>query len=154
MGEKLGELGSQSAGRLFDGRAVHQKICHFFKVCAGFCVGAFSIGKFDVGYQHYPSAVVIKGDDLIKQHKIGIFEMLAVIDRNLYAWLAVAYEIVGEVADKSACERRQTLYLRAAVVRKQLADMLCGVVCRYLLIADGEGGIIAGEAKCGIIAHK
>ena len=67
---------------------------------------------------------VVKGDDLVEEHEVDVLERLAVLDLALYAGLAVAEVVVGEVAYQTACERRKVIKARALVFRQKRAEIV------------------------------
>ena len=97
---------------------------------------------------------VVKGDDLVEEHEVDVLERLAVLDLALYAGLAVAEVVVGEVAYQTACERRKVIKARALVFRQKRAEIVRRVVGMHHGIACIHFAVDAGDFHFRVKAEE
>ena len=104
--------------------AVSYQLLHFREILFSLCVLAVDVVRGDVGYQHYLLVDIIERDYLVEQHEIHVLEVLLVLGIEVQGRLAVLYVVVGEIPHQSAGEGRESVDLRAAVLRHQPLDVV------------------------------
>ena len=111
--------------------AISYKISHIFKFPDCIIVACFVILKGNICNKDYLLTEVIKGDDLIKEHKIKITEVFGILGIKIYTRLHVLQVIVGEVAHKTPGKCWQVLEIGTFVFSKDLTDITCGITGLY-----------------------
>ena len=134
--------------------AVFEQAGELLQVGGCFVVAVFTVLDPHVDDKNYFLTDVVKGDNLVKKHKVNVLERLVVLDLALYAGFAVAEVIVGEVAYQAACERRKIIEPRAFVFREQTAQIVRRVVGAHLGIACLHLAVDAGDLHFGVKAEE
>ena len=133
---------------------VAEQVGHAFELQRGLVVVRLHLVQRHIGDQDDLLPQVVKGDDLVKQHQIYIFEILGVLRLGAGFRLAVTEVIVGEVADQTSCKRRQTGQARAFVPGEDVPQDAGRVVGLQGHIPGAQSTVDARYLHLGVVAQK
>ena len=89
-------------------------------------VGGFRVLGPDIDDQEHPLPVIVKGNDLVKEHHVHVTEFVGILRLKAERGLRALKVIVGKIPDQASCKRRKALHDRSPVVPDHLLDHLSG----------------------------
>ena len=114
----------------------------------------FGVVEGDVNDKQHLLGEVVEDHQSVEQHEVDVLESLSILGVEPEAGLGVLQVVVGEVSNESSGERRETGYLRAAVIVQDSTDIIGRVLSDVFLPVDGDLSVLHGYTESGSVAEE
>ena len=161
---KMGcQLGFQPELREMGTCAAVQECFHLIERLFRLCIGTLQIFGEHTGNQQKLLSVMIKDNDLVKQHQVDVSEVVVFRFAQAERRLGVLHIVVREISDQTTGERRHSVQPCSAVILQNRTDCIArmrdlrGFLLRLLALraaSDAQSTVRAGQLECGRIAQK
>ena len=148
------EVRGHMSARLLDRRFALQKVPHLPQGLDRRRIVFFQPVELHIDKQDDFLPVVVKSDNLRKEHEVHILKALAVPVREPQGRLRIFHIIVSKVADQAAGKGREFRNARRAVAIEQRPDFLLRVRRAVHLFSDFNRAVEAADRESRIIAEK
>ncbi|WQD13387.1 MAG: hypothetical protein U1U88_001618 [Lawsonella clevelandensis] len=103
---------------------------------------------------------MVEADDVLEEHEVEVTEALVVCAVQMEGWFVDGEEVVGEVADEAAGERRQFRQARTVMFGDEAGDDVAGQLRSgggLVFVAEGgngDGAVLRGDGEGGLVAEE
>ncbi len=154
QGRKVAQQLQGRNGLLF--LPLHQCL-HIFQLHHRPVIAGLGIICLHIGDQHDLLAVIVKGNDLVKEHQVHILKAVLILRIQLQRRFAVLDIIIGEISHKPSGKAGQSLQPGALILPENLPDIPAGIILdllRHHGCADRHLVVAAADRHDRIIPQK
>ena len=134
--------------------AVTEKICKLLDFHYRFIVAGFYIGEPHIHDQDDLLPDVIKGNNLVKQHQVNIFESFCILHTAAHGRFAVSQIIVRKISYEPSRKGRKIVKTGTPIIGKDLTQIIRRLIRFYLQIARFHLAVNAGDLHLRIKSQE